>query len=102
MQDADGDAMKTAAASIEVPIPAPSGRRTTGAGLIGRKLALFCIRAYQATAPMRPAMCRYQPSCSEYAAQCIARHGIWKGVALGLRRILRCNPLSSGGYDPAP
>lgn len=67
-----------------------------------RRAAIYCIRAYQATAPIRPRMCRYHPSCSEYAAQCIARHGLWAGVALGFRRILRCNPLSPGGYDPVP
>lgn len=67
-----------------------------------RQIALFCIRAYQATAPVRPPMCRYQPSCSEYAAQSILKYGLFTGVALGIRRILRCNPFSPGGYDPVP
>ena len=65
-------------------------------------LALACIRAYQATAPVRPAMCRYYPTCSEYTAQCIGKYGVFAGVALGIRRILRCNPFSPGGYDPVP
>lgn len=51
---------------------------------------------------MRPAVCRFHPSCSEYAAQSVLKHGVFVGVALGIRRILRCNPLSSGGYDPIP
>ena len=76
--------------------------RYLGVSAMARRGALYCIRAYQATAPMRPAACRYHPSCSEYTAQCIAKHGAFAGVALGLRRILRCNPLSAGGYDPAP
>jgi len=76
--------------------------RTISVSSMARRSALFCIRAYQATAPMRPAVCRYHPSCSEYTAQCIAKHGVFAGVALGMRRILRCNPLSEGGYDPAP
>jgi putative membrane protein insertion efficiency factor len=67
-----------------------------------RHLALLCIRAYQATAPVRPALCRYQPTCSEYTAQCIQKHGLLAGVAYGVRRILRCNPFSIGGYDPIP
>ena len=79
-----------------------SVNRFRGLSAMIRHLALFCIRAYQATAPMRPAMCRYHPSCSEYTAQCIAKHGVFAGVALGCRRILRCNPLSAGGYDPVP
>ncbi len=65
-------------------------------------LLLSGIRMYQATAPVRPRVCRYEPTCSEYAAQCIRRFGVFTGVALGLRRILRCNPLSPGGYDPVP
>ncbi len=85
--------------SPDYAAPNPARPRLLAAG---RRVVLFCIRAYQATAPMRPAVCRYQPTCSEYAAQCVAKHGVWKGVALGIRRILRCNPLSSGGYDPAP
>jgi putative membrane protein insertion efficiency factor len=60
------------------------------------------IRLYQATAPVRPRVCRYHPTCSEYAAQCIRKHGVFVGVALGVRRILRCNPFSPGGYDPVP
>jgi putative membrane protein insertion efficiency factor len=67
-----------------------------------RQCALICIRAYQATAPMRPRMCRYEPSCSEYTAQSIVKHGLFAGAAFGIRRILRCNPFSPGGYDPVP
>ena len=70
--------------------------------LAARSVVLFCIRAYQATAPVRPALCRYHPTCSEYAAQCICKHGVFAGVAYGIRRILRCNPFASGGYDPIP
>lgn len=44
--------------------------------------------------------CKYYPSCSEYMKQAIHKYGIFKGVALGLFRICRCNPFSNGGYDP--
>ncbi len=76
-------------------------QRSNENGLV-RRAAIFCIRAYQATAPYRPNVCRYQPTCSEYAAQAISKHGLYIGIALGLRRILRCSPFSHGGYDPVP
>ena len=46
--------------------------------------------------------CRYVPSCSEYAAEAVACHGMLRGVALALWRLLRCNPLARGGFDPVP
>ena len=52
--------------------------------------------------PFLPASCRYVPSCSEYAAEAVAKHGVLRGVALGLWRLVRCNPFSRGGYDPVP
>lgn len=68
----------------------------------GRRLFIGAIRLYQATAPLRPRVCRYYPSCSEYAVQAIQKYGVFAGVALGVRRILRCNPFSPGGDDPVP
>jgi putative membrane protein insertion efficiency factor len=58
------------------------------------------IRAYQSTAHLRPAVCRFTPSCSEYTAQAIARYGPWQGIWLGLKRVGRCHPFHPGGYDP--
>jgi putative membrane protein insertion efficiency factor len=52
--------------------------------------------------PLLPASCRFVPTCSEYAAEAVARHGFLRGTALGLWRLLRCNPFSRGGYDPVP
>jgi putative membrane protein insertion efficiency factor len=74
--------------------------RLLSAGAQGAALA--CIRLYQATASVRPRVCRYEPTCSEYTAQCIRKFGVAAGVALGIRRVLRCNPLSPGGHDPVP
>ncbi len=44
--------------------------------------------------------CRYYPSCSEYAEEALKKHGIIKGLGKSIGRIIRCNPLSKGGYDP--
>jgi len=46
--------------------------------------------------------CLYEPTCSEYTLRCINNKGVIIGVILGAWRLLRCNPLSKGGYDPAP
>jgi len=47
-----------------------------------------------------PAVCRFYPSCSAYACQALAKYGLFKGIWLSLRRVIKCNPLSAGGYDP--
>ena len=52
--------------------------------------------------PALPPLCRYQPSCSQYARKALTRHGAIKGSLLASWRILRCNPLGRGGYDPVP
>jgi len=46
--------------------------------------------------------CRFHPSCSTYALEALSRHGPFRGSRLALGRILRCHPLSSGGFDPVP
>jgi len=51
---------------------------------------------------LMPTACKYYPSCSHYAEQAIERHGALKGLWLALRRLARCHPFASGGYDPVP
>jgi putative membrane protein insertion efficiency factor len=64
-------------------------------------LAVAAIRGYQRLlSPLLGPRCRYHPSCSAYAVQAIQGYGILRGSALAAWRILRCNPLSHGGYDP--
>ena len=46
--------------------------------------------------------CRYTPTCSQYAAEALRRHGLFKGSFLALKRILSCNPWGGSGYDPVP
>jgi len=50
--------------------------------------------------PLFPPSCRFEPTCSEYARQALRKYGLWKGGLLALRRLMRCHPYSSGGYDP--
>jgi putative membrane protein insertion efficiency factor len=59
------------------------------------------VRAYQACLrPLLPPLCKYYPSCSEYAIGAIRKHGPVRGALRGAWRICRCNPWSGGGYDP--
>ena len=44
--------------------------------------------------------CKFYPTCSEYCKQAIEKYGTIKGIGLGIKRILKCNPFSKGGYDP--
>jgi hypothetical protein len=46
--------------------------------------------------------CRFEPSCSRYARTAFARHGLWRGTLLAMRRLARCHPWGSYGYDPVP
>ncbi|MCL2885059.1 MAG: membrane protein insertion efficiency factor YidD [Oscillospiraceae bacterium] len=62
---------------------------------------LAAIRFYRRhISPATPPCCRFTPTCSEYALEAIERHGAFKGGFMALWRILRCNPLGKGGYDP--
>ena len=62
-----------------------------------------CIKFYQKKiSPSRPPVCRFYPSCSEYAVQAIELHGSLKGILLIIFRLIRCNPFCKGGYDPVP
>lgn len=71
------------------------------------KVMIGLIRFYQVL--ISPALmaitgpsCRFTPSCSQYAIEAIGKHGTMKGAWYALRRIVRCQPFSRGGYDPVP
>ena len=64
---------------------------------------ISAIRFYQRViSPVLPDACIYNPTCSQYAIEAIEKYGVRKGCWLALRRIVRCNPLHVGGYDPVP
>ena len=66
-----------------------------------RRVLLAPIRVYQrAISPLIPRRCKYEPTCSNYAAQAIESFGILRGSVLASWRLLRCNPWSHGGHDP--
>ena len=68
-----------------------------------KRVLLFLISFYKKSlSPHLPAACRYTPTCSLYAFSAIERFGALRGGWMGLKRVLRCNPFSKGGYDPVP
>ena len=68
-----------------------------------QKISLILLKFYKnAISPFLPHACRFTPTCSEYMMQAIQVHGIIKGIYLGIKRLLRCNPWGGHGYDPVP
>ncbi len=66
-------------------------------------LLLGLVRLYQRLVrPMLPPSCRFHPSCSDYAAEALRRHGAARGSILAAHRIGRCHPFNPGGVDPVP
>ncbi len=70
---------------------------------IGEKVLIAPIVFYRyAISPLKPATCRYTPTCSQYAIEAIKKHGPFKGSFLAAKRIGRCHPWGGHGYDPVP
>jgi putative membrane protein insertion efficiency factor len=68
-----------------------------------KKIAIIAIKMYTfLIKPILGSNCRYYPSCSEYTKAAIERHGLAKGVIFGVKRLIKCNQLFPGGYDPVP
>lgn len=87
------------AAAAEGPAEAENCQALTWPG----RLALGLIRFYQRfVSPLLPPACRFWPTCSQYAAEALKRHGFLYGSYLAGRRLLRCHPFHPGGYDPVP
>ncbi len=67
------------------------------------RLLIGLVKFYRkCISPLKPPCCRFTPTCSQYAIEAITIHGSLKGTALAIWRVLRCNPLCRGGYDPVP
>ena len=68
-----------------------------------KKIIIYLIKIYQITlSPLLGSNCRFQPTCSQYIIEAIDLHGILKGLSLGFKRISKCHPMGSKGYDPVP
>jgi len=66
-----------------------------------RELVIGGLRFYKRwISPMLPSSCRFHPTCSEYMKEAVERYGALRGVAMGIRRLLRCHPFHTGGFDP--
>ncbi|HTM46606.1 MAG TPA: membrane protein insertion efficiency factor YidD [Polyangiaceae bacterium] len=67
------------------------------------RLLIALIRLYQLLiSPLLGGQCRFEPSCSRYAQQSIERFGAFRGSFLAIKRVLRCHPFSTPGFDPPP
>ena len=68
-----------------------------------QRFLIFLIRGYRyLLSPLLGNHCRFYPSCSCYAQTALERFGVFRGLYLALRRLLRCHPFHAGGYDPVP
>jgi putative membrane protein insertion efficiency factor len=82
--------------------PGATAHQQHGPGLWARMALVAPIVVYQRfVSPAIPRRCKYEPTCSRYAIEAIREYGILRGLVLAGWRLLRCNPLSHGGYDPA-
>jgi uncharacterized protein len=81
----------------------PAASRDRVETRVAVRAALWFLRAYKVlVSPYFAGSCRFLPSCSEYAAIAIDRHGVIRGGWLAVRRLIRCHPLCAAGHDPVP
>jgi putative membrane protein insertion efficiency factor len=77
------------------------GRLVAAVRAVLAAILIGFVRGYQMVLrPVLPAVCRFEPSCSEYFIQAVRKYGPLRGACKGAWRICRCNPFCQGGYDP--
>ena len=69
---------------------------------MSRALAWLFDAWHRWLSPALPAACRFEPTCSQYGAQALRRHGLFKGLWLTVKRLARCHPWGGHGHDPVP
>lgn len=83
--------------------PADAGGPAGGTGSLPVRFVLLALRAYKILlSPLFAGSCRFTPSCSEYMAEAVRRHGVARGGWLGVLRLARCHPFGAHGFDPVP
>jgi putative membrane protein insertion efficiency factor len=66
-----------------------------------RRIVVALLQLYKrAISPILPPMCRFEPTCSVYMMEAVAKYGVMRGIWLGVRRLSRCHPFNPGGWDP--
>ncbi len=80
----------------------PGPREAAPTPSMTSRALLRAIEWWQSFSASRPPRCRYLPSCSAYTAEAIREYGAARGTWFGVRRISRCHPFGSHGYDPLP
>ncbi len=93
----------TEASHSSSPLPGVGLKPARAASRGAVHLCLLMIRCYQAMIrPWLIGSCKFYPTCSEYAAEALHTHGLWRGGRLAARRLFRCHPFGPGGIDPVP
>jgi len=85
----------------ELPEPDVTKVTSPGPSAVSRPL-VGMVRIYQTVSAGRPSPCRHVPSCSTYAVEALELHGAVRGSWLTVRRLARCHPWGTQGYDPVP
>jgi hypothetical protein len=68
-----------------------------------KRITLFLIKSYKVClSPLLGRHCRFYPTCSTYTYSAIEKHGLFKGIFLGTKRLFKCHPFHAGGVDPVP